>query len=211
MSELTPNNTSQFIIYQTEGGQTKIEVRLENETVWLTQKLIAELFQVAKSSISEHIKHIYEEGELIREATVRNFRTVQTESERKIAREFPLVPKHQLGNKVGEAPASRDGKLELPVPHFQAGALFVIHKRHETRHSGMDCRNPGYTDVFKLAIHGTGYPLPGGYDELPAYLCITMRAGAWGQVNIYEEDELDEQATCNNFLQVQSVDAKDST
>jgi hypothetical protein len=40
----------------------------------------------------------------------------------------------------------------------------------------MDCRNPGYMDVFKLAIHGTGYPLPGRYDELPAYLCITMSA-----------------------------------
>ena len=40
----------------------------------------------------------------------------------------------------------------------------------------MDCRNPGYMDVFKLAIPGTGYPLPGGYDELPAYLCITMSA-----------------------------------
>ena len=81
-------SSSQFIIYQTEGGQTKIEVRLEDETVWLTQKLMAELFQVAKSSISEHIKHIYEEGELIREATVRNFRTVQTEGERKITREL---------------------------------------------------------------------------------------------------------------------------
>ena len=81
-------SSSQFIIYQTEGGQTKIEVRLEDETVWLTQKLMAELFQVAKSSISEHIKHIYEEGELMREATVRNFRTVQTEGERKITREL---------------------------------------------------------------------------------------------------------------------------
>ena len=101
MSELTPNNTSQFIIYQTESGQTKIEVRLENETVWLTQKLMAELFQVAKSSISEHIKHIYEEGELVREATVQNFRTVQAEGERKVTRELecynlPLVPKLQL-------------------------------------------------------------------------------------------------------------------
>ena len=88
MSELTPNNTSQFIIYQTEGVHTKIEVRLENETVWLTQKLMAELFQVSKSSISEHIKHIYKKGELLREVTVRTFRTVQTEGERKIAREL---------------------------------------------------------------------------------------------------------------------------
>jgi len=107
MRELTPNNTSQFII------------------------------------------------ELVREGTVRNFRTVQTEGERKIAREFPLVPKLQLGNKVGEAPTSRDGKLELPVPHSQAEA--------------------------------------------------------WERANVYEEGKLDGQATCNNFLQVQPVDTKDST
>ena len=70
MSELTPNNTSQFIIYQTEGGQTKIEVRLEDETVWLTQQLMADLFQTSKQNISHHINRIYEEGELAPEATV---------------------------------------------------------------------------------------------------------------------------------------------
>ena len=53
-------------------------------------------------------------------------------------------------------------------------AFTVIHKCEEARHSGRDCRNPDYMDVFKLAIHGTGYPLPSGYDELPSYLCITM-------------------------------------
>ena len=56
-----------------------------------------------------------------------------------------------------------------------AGALVVIHKCHKARHSGRDCRNPDYMDVFKVAIHGTGYPLPGGYDEL----CITKSAGVW--------------------------------
>ena len=86
-SKLSINN-SQLIIYQTESGQTKIEVRLENETVWLTQKLMAELFQVAKSTISEHIKHIFEEGELEKPATVRKFRTVQTEGTRNISREL---------------------------------------------------------------------------------------------------------------------------
>jgi hypothetical protein len=58
MSELPPNNTSQFIIYQTEGGQTKIEVRLEDETVWLTQQLMADLFQTSKQNISHHINRI---------------------------------------------------------------------------------------------------------------------------------------------------------
>ncbi len=84
-----PNQpTSQFLIYQTKDGQTRLEVRLEDETVWLSQKLMAELFQVAKSTISEHVKHIYEEGELAPEATVRKFRTVQTEGSRAVSREL---------------------------------------------------------------------------------------------------------------------------
>lgn len=64
-----------ILIYQTEDGVTKIETRLEDETVWLTQAQLAELFQKSKSTISEHIKHIFEEGELDAESVVRNFRT----------------------------------------------------------------------------------------------------------------------------------------
>jgi hypothetical protein len=74
---------SQIIIYQTENGHTKIDVRLENETVWLSQKHMADLFQVTKSTISEHISNLFQEKELEAEATVRNFRTVQTEGARK--------------------------------------------------------------------------------------------------------------------------------
>ncbi len=83
---MSVENQSQFIIYQTESGKTKIEVRLQDETVWLSQKNMAELFQVSKSTVSEHIKHIYEEGELEQISTVRNFRTVQFEGERQVNR-----------------------------------------------------------------------------------------------------------------------------
>jgi hypothetical protein len=55
---------SEFLLYQTEDGELKIQVRLDNETVWLTQAHMIELFQSSKSNISEHIKHIFEEGEL---------------------------------------------------------------------------------------------------------------------------------------------------
>ncbi|MCX6150083.1 MAG: hypothetical protein NTX22_06135 [Ignavibacteriales bacterium] len=79
-------NKSELILYQTEDGQTKIEVRLEDETVWLTLNQLAELFQKAKSTISEHIKNIFEEGELPKESTVRNFRTVQIEKDRSVSR-----------------------------------------------------------------------------------------------------------------------------
>jgi hypothetical protein len=80
---------SEILIYQSEDGNTKVEVRMEGETVWLTLNQLAELFQKAKSTVSEHIKNIFEEGELtFSEATVRKFRTVQTEGERTVEREL---------------------------------------------------------------------------------------------------------------------------
>jgi hypothetical protein len=65
---------SEIIIYQTEDGRTKIDVRMEDETVWLSQAQIVELFQSSKANISEHIQHIFEEGELSEDSVVRNFR-----------------------------------------------------------------------------------------------------------------------------------------
>lgn len=68
-----------ILIYQTENGETKIETRLEDETVWLTQTQLCELFQKSKATISEHIKHIFEENELEKNSVVRNFRTTATD------------------------------------------------------------------------------------------------------------------------------------
>jgi len=69
----------EIILYQAENGTTKIEVRLENENVWLTQAQLVELYQSSKSNISEHIKHIFEEGELSENSVVRKFRTTATD------------------------------------------------------------------------------------------------------------------------------------
>ena len=80
-------NMSEVILYQSEDGRTKLDVRLEGQTVWLSQKQLTELFGKAKGTISEHIKHIFEDGELESEATVRLFRTVQIEGEREVTRE----------------------------------------------------------------------------------------------------------------------------
>ena len=79
-------NNSQIIIYQTENGQTKLEVRLENETVWLTQKLMAELFQTTPQNITIHLKNIYDEGELSESATCKDFLQVRKEGERTVER-----------------------------------------------------------------------------------------------------------------------------
>ena len=69
----TPENTSQIIIYKTNDGQTRLDVRLEDETVWLTQDQMAELYCKSKSTINEHIKNVYEEQELTEEASLRKF------------------------------------------------------------------------------------------------------------------------------------------
>jgi hypothetical protein len=84
----SPSNSSQFLLYQNPSGDIQIDVRLEDETVWLTQAQICELFQKSKSTISEHIKNASDEGELEPGATVRNFRTVQTEGNRQVERDL---------------------------------------------------------------------------------------------------------------------------
>lgn len=78
---------NQIIIYEGDDGKSRVEVRFEGETVWLTQAQLVDLFQSSKANVSEHIKNVYVEGELIPEATVRKFRTVQLESDREVSRE----------------------------------------------------------------------------------------------------------------------------
>ena len=69
----------EILIYQTEDGLTNINVKMQDETVWLTQQQLVELYQSSKSNVSEHIKHIFEEGELDEEAVVRKFRTTASD------------------------------------------------------------------------------------------------------------------------------------
>ena len=82
-------NQGEVIIYQSENGDTKIDVRFVDETVWLTQQQMADLFQSSRTNIVEHIQHIYEEGELDEDSTCRKFRQVRTEGNRQVSREIP--------------------------------------------------------------------------------------------------------------------------
>jgi hypothetical protein len=78
------DNNNQFLIYRSEDGRTKIDVMLEAETLWLNQKQLTELFGKAKGTISEHIKHIFEDGELDENLVVRFFRTAQIRGRREV-------------------------------------------------------------------------------------------------------------------------------
>ena len=85
---MTKDPLGEIIVYQTDDGLTRVDVRFEGDSVWLTQAQLIELYHSSKSNISEHIKHIFEDGELSEEATVRNFRTVQKEGNRQVTRDI---------------------------------------------------------------------------------------------------------------------------
>lgn len=82
------NDKGQILLYQTPDGESRIEVRLQGETVWLSLEQMAELFQRNKSTISRHIKNVFEEGELQPNTTVAFFATVQMEGKRKVERDI---------------------------------------------------------------------------------------------------------------------------
>jgi len=82
------DNKTDILIYRMEDGQVKVDVRLEDETVWMTQKSIAELYQKKVNTINEHINNIYDEGELEEKATIRNNRIVRNEGGREVSREI---------------------------------------------------------------------------------------------------------------------------
>ena len=81
---------SDILIYQNQEGNIKIDVRLEEETVWLTQSQICELFQKSKATVSEHINNIFKEGELIQNSVVRNFRTTAADGETMAQQQTPM-------------------------------------------------------------------------------------------------------------------------
>lgn len=85
-SDSTPNPGGEFLLYTTEDGKSRVECRFENETLWLSQKLMSELFEVEMPTINEHLKTLYESGELDPDPTIRKFRIVRQEGSRQVAR-----------------------------------------------------------------------------------------------------------------------------
>lgn len=109
------NNLSDIILYQTEDGVTKIEVTVEEETVWLTQAQMVELFQSSKSNISEHIKHIFSEGELEEDSVVRNFRTTATDGKKYNKKHYNLDVIISVGYRVKSLRGTQFRKWALQV------------------------------------------------------------------------------------------------
>ena len=101
------DNLGEIIIYQTEDGLTKLEVKMENDTVWLTQAQLVELYQSSKANVSEHIAHIFEEGELSKEAVVRKFRTTASDGKKYNVLYYNLDMIISLGYRINSATATK--------------------------------------------------------------------------------------------------------
>ena len=107
MKEADSNSQGEIVIYQTDDGLTHLDVKISNETVWLTQQQMAELFQSSKANVSEHIKNIFSEGELQEEAVVRKFRTTATDGKKYDEMHFNLDMIISLGYRIKSVTATR--------------------------------------------------------------------------------------------------------
>jgi hypothetical protein len=131
-TKLIRNSTAEFLIFTGQAGEQSIEARYEDETVWLTQKLMAELFAVDVRTVSEHLKNIYDTGELAREATLRKFRTVQTEGSREVARNvdfYNLDAIISVGYRVNSVRATQFRQWATGVLRQFAIKGFVLDKK----------------------------------------------------------------------------------
>ena len=126
------NSTAEFLIFELQSKGDSIEVRYEDETIWLTQKMMAALFDVSIKTISEHLQNVYEQGELEREATIRKFRIVQTEGTRKVSREvdhYNLDAVISVGYRVNSIRATQFRRWATQVLKQFAIRGYVIDKK----------------------------------------------------------------------------------
>lgn len=129
---LIRNSTAEFLTFELQSKQDSIEVRYEDETIWLTQKMMATLFDVESNTITYHLQEIYKSGELEREATTRKFRVVQTEGTRQVSREvdhYNLDAVISVGYRVNSIRATQFRRWATQVLKQFAIRGYVIDKK----------------------------------------------------------------------------------
>ena len=129
---LIRNSTAEFLTFELQSKQDSIEVRYEDETIWLTQKMMATLFDVESNTITYHLQEIYKSGELEREATTRKFRVVQTEGARQVSREvdhYNLDVVISVGYRVNSIRATQFRRWATQVLKQFAIRGYVIDKK----------------------------------------------------------------------------------
>lgn len=128
-SQKNSTPSGEILFYQTKDGGTRIDVRLQDETVWLTQAQMAELFQTTKQNVSLHVKNVFEEGELDQKATVKESLTVQKEGDRRVSREvsyYATKPNMGLTSWSGSKLARAD--IEVAKNYLSQDELDVLNR-----------------------------------------------------------------------------------
>lgn len=126
------SSAAEFLIFEIQAKEDSVEVRYEDNTLWLTQKMMCRLFDVEKSTLSEHLENIYSSQELTKEATVRNFRTVQTEGNRQVTREilhYNLEAIISVGYRVNSIKATQFRRWATQVLQQYAIKGYVLDKK----------------------------------------------------------------------------------
>lgn len=126
------NSTAEFLIFEKQAHADSIEVRYEDETLWLTQKMMSSLFDVTVPTINEHLKNIYESGELDQDSTIRKFRIVQTEGARQVSREtdhYNLDAVISVGYRVNSIRATQFRRWATQVLKQYAITGYVIDRK----------------------------------------------------------------------------------
>ena len=175
-----PEPQFSMILYQTEDGRTRIECRFENETIWLTQALIAELFQIGVNTVNHHLKEIYDDGEIQWEATIRQYRIVRLEGSREVTRQIEhYSPKHStcpFRSDTITRPSAVDGHAP---PHRRGGQGDFPQRLVAFRPAG---HQPPGRILPALALHagqaGVAWPSPRPAASGPSGRRSACRAGS---------------------------------
>ncbi|MDK8506637.1 hypothetical protein [Corynebacterium sp. HMSC076C10] len=142
--DMSMASAGELVMFRTDDGATRIEVRLVDETVWLTQAQMVELFQSSKANVSEHIRNVFAEGELPRsEATVRKFRTVQLEGSREVSRErehYNLDVIISVGGKSLEGAGTVSHRQAVQKAHAEYEKYKTVMDTHPVAWSGTTSR-----------------------------------------------------------------------
>ena len=144
----TPDNSSQFIIYQSEDGETKLDVRFMDETVWLSQNLMAELFSSSKQNIGQHLKNIFSEQEIEEDSVVKDFFTTASDGKKYRTKHYNLDAIISVGYRVQSHTATRFRQWATQQLHEYIVKGFVLDDL---------CKTLETLDMLNVLRHGFKY------------------------------------------------------
>lgn len=165
--------TNQIVIYETEDGQTQIDVRLDGETVWLTQSQMTELFQTTKQNVSLHVGNVFKEGELTQASTVKEYLTVQQEGKRNVSRNVKYYNLDVIISVGYRVKSKRGTDFRIWARQILKDYPYIIGLTHIRAITNQQHPPP---NAYFLNKEKKGYPEP-SQDSLSSFTILSIQAG----------------------------------